>query len=91
ENTPVTVEVTQPEDKKIKISVKNEGPGIPEEILPKIFDRFFRAESSRNRSTGGAGLGLSVVKSIVTWHQGEIRVKSIPDKETEFSIILPNS
>jgi heavy metal sensor kinase len=91
ENTPVTVEVTQPEDKKIIISVKNEGPGIPEEILPKIFDRFFRAESSRNRSTGGAGLGLSVVKSIVTWHQGEIRVKSIPDKETEFSIILPNS
>ncbi|MGE5351802.1 MAG: ATP-binding protein [Acidobacteriota bacterium] len=91
ENTPVIIEVTQTEERKIKISVKNEGPGIPEEIIPKIFDRFFRAESSRNRSMGGAGLGLSVVKSIVTWHQGEIKVTSIPDKETVFSIILPNA
>lgn len=91
ENSPVIIEASQLEERKIKISVRNEGPGIPEEMLPKIFDRFFRAESSRNRSTGGAGLGLSVVKSIVTWHNGEIRVKSETEKETEFSIILPNA
>lgn len=91
ENTPVIIEVSRMEANKINISVKNHGPGIPEELLPKIFDRFFRAESSRNRSLGGAGLGLSVVKSIVTWHNGEIHVHSEPSGETVFSIVLPEA
>lgn len=91
EDSPVIVEASPMEGRKTRISVINRGQGIPEELLPRIFDRFFRAESSRNRITGGAGLGLSVVKSIVNWHNGEISVHSEPEKETVFSIILPNS
>ena len=74
---------------KIIIEIINTGEGIPEEFVNKVFDRFFRIESSRNRKNGGVGLGLSVVKAIVNWHGGEIRVASIPQKETKFSIILP--
>ena len=73
---------------KIKVSISNKGEGIPEELLPKVFDRFFRVETSRNRNTGGVGLGLSVVKAIINWHDAEIIAKSDLNKTTEFSIIL---
>ena len=72
----------------MKISVINSGDGIPDEALPKIFDRFYRVESSRNRNTGGVGLGLSVVKAIVNWHNAEIFVESNHEGMTEFSIIM---
>ena len=88
ENQEVIVSMKSIQNKKVKISVINKGEGIPAETLPKIFDRFFRAESSRSRSTGGVGLGLSVVKSIVNWHNGEVNAVSEPGKETEFYIIL---
>ncbi|MGE5399143.1 MAG: sensor histidine kinase [Ignavibacteriales bacterium] len=88
ENFPVLIKATEIEGKKVCISVINKGEGIPHEALPKIFDRFYRVESSRNRKTGGAGLGLSVVKSIVNWHNGDIKVISEPGKETEFLIVL---
>lgn len=91
ENSPIVIRVKSLEGRKTKISVINRGPGIPEDVIPMIFDRFFRAESSRNRTTGGAGLGLSVVKSIVNWHNGEITVSSHPGEETEFSVILQNA
>ncbi|MCU7494172.1 MAG: HAMP domain-containing protein [Ignavibacteria bacterium] len=89
--SPVIIEVSRLEGSKLEISVKNQGPGIPEEFISKIFDRFFRVESSRNRTTGGAGLGLSVVKSIVNWHSGEIKVTSEPGRETVFTIILQSA
>ena len=73
----------------INISVINKGEGIPEESLSKIFDNFYRVESSRNRKLGGAGLGLAVVKAIVKWHNAEITVRSEHEKETEFKIIFP--
>ncbi len=76
-------------DNKIKISIKNKGQGIPADAIPKIFERFYRVDSSRNRGNGGVGLGLSVVKAIVNWHNGEIFVNSIPGDQTEFYIILP--
>ncbi len=76
-------------EKQIRISVSNKGEGIPSEEISKIFDRFYRIENSRNRKTGGIGLGLSVVKSIVEWHDGTISVNSIPNKETTFTIFLP--
>ena len=75
----------------IKIIVINKGPGIPKEALPFIFDRFYRVESSRNRNMGGAGLGLSIVKSIVSWHDGKVEAESEPDKETRFTISLNQS
>ena len=89
ENNSVKIKSELIDNGKVKISILNKGEGIPEEALPKIFERFYRVESSRNRNTGGVGLGLSVVKAIVNWHNGEIYVKSIPDDITEFYIILP--
>ena len=89
ENNTVKIKSELIDNGKVKISILNKGEGIPEEALPKIFERFYRVESSRNRNTGGVGLGLSVVKAIVNWHNGEIYVKSISDDITEFYIILP--
>ncbi len=88
ENQTVIIKSDLLNDQKVKISVINKGEGILPEILPKIFERFYRIESSRNRGTGGVGLGLSVVKSIIKWHGGEVNVISEPGKETEFYFIL---
>jgi signal transduction histidine kinase len=74
--------------KKVVISISNMGDNIPQESIPHIFDRFYRVESSRNRGTGGIGLGLSLVKSVITWHDGEISVAS-SNNETVFTINLP--
>lgn len=76
---------------KIKIAVVNKGEGIPAEDIPKIFDRFYRVETSRSRKTGGTGLGLSIVNSIIKLHNGEIHVNSEPGKETEFYFLLDSS
>jgi heavy metal sensor kinase len=88
ENNTVTLKGENLDTDKVKISIINCGEGIPAEALPKIFDRFYRVESSRNRKTGGVGLGLSVVKAIVTWHNAEIFAESKLDGITEFSIII---
>ena len=71
------------------ITVEDEGAGIPAEILPKIFDRFVRADEARTRNTGGAGLGLSIAKQIAERHGGTLEVISIEGAGSRFSIILP--
>lgn len=73
---------------EIFISIANKGEHIPLKLQHKIFERFFRLESSRNRNTGGAGLGLSVVKSIVDIHGSEIEVESSEDGFTVFTVII---
>lgn len=78
----------QTED-KIKLSVKDNGPGIPESDLPYIFERFYRADKSRNRLTGGAGIGLSISKAIVNAHGGSIMVQSTIGSGSEFTVVLP--
>jgi len=83
----IQVKCTHSGDRVI-ISISDKGDDIPEESIPHIFDRFYRVESSRNRGTGGIGLGLSLVKSVITWHEGEISVTSL-NNETEFTINLP--
>lgn len=70
------------------ISVTNQGENIPGEFHEKIFERFFRLETSRSRETGGIGLGLSIVRSIVEFHKGLIEVSSEREKENCFSIHL---
>ncbi len=60
---------------KIKITFDDSSPGVPENEIPKLFERLYRVESSRNRSSGGAGLGLSICQNIVAAHQGEIKVR----------------
>ncbi|HKL79396.1 MAG TPA: ATP-binding protein [Mobilitalea sp.] len=69
--------------------IKDDGNGIPEEELPFIFERFYRADKSRNRLTGGTGIGLTIVKSIVGAHGGRVKVKSRLNEGSTFTIILP--
>lgn len=75
---------------RIEVEVLDTGEGISAEDLPNIFDRFYRSEKSRNRSTGGAGLGLAIARGIVEAHGGEIQVSSELGKGTRFWFYLPD-
>jgi signal transduction histidine kinase len=75
--------------KSVLIEVIDNGEGIPAESLPRIFEQFYRAEQSRNRSTGGTGLGLTISKSIVESHGGHIGVESTPGQGALFYFVLP--
>ncbi|MGW2084699.1 sensor histidine kinase [Streptomyces sp. NPDC001880] len=70
------------------VEVRDTGRGIPAEHLPHLFDRFWRADASRGRATGGSGLGLSIARQIVTDHQGTIDVASTVGVGTTFTIVL---
>lgn len=73
----------------VAISVKDNGIGIPQEMMNKIFERFSQVDSSFTRRTEGSGIGLSLVKSLVELHKGKIEVKSEVNKGSEFIITLP--
>ncbi|MGE5463222.1 MAG: sensor histidine kinase [Syntrophothermus sp.] len=73
----------------VQVSVRDTGEGIRAEDLPHVFERFYRGEKSRNRGTGGAGLGLAIARGIVRAHGGEIWVNSEPGKGTQFTFNLP--
>ncbi|KJR45483.1 Two-component sensor histidine kinase [Desulfosporosinus sp. I2] len=85
----VTITLTQTQD-SAEIRIKNTGIGIPEDDLPYIFERFYRADKSRTRETGGTGIGLALVHQITVLHQGTITVQSNVGQETEFIVKLPN-
>jgi len=86
EGKEVEIRIGKNNSNKALISFTNEGEYIPPELHKKIFERFFRIDSSRNRGTGGAGLGLSVVKAIVEMHGGDITVESNSNGLTKFTI-----
>lgn len=86
-NSKVFVTVTENEE-IVKIRVKDEGEGIPEQDLPHIFERFYRVDKSRTRATGGSGLGLAIVKEIIELHGGNISVESELGHGTIFTIYL---
>ena len=73
----------------VRLSVTDNGPGIAPEHLEKLFDRFYRVEESRSRDQGGAGLGLSIVRSIVDAHGGHIWFESVVGKGTTVNVWLP--
>lgn len=72
----------------VSLSVTNAGEPIPAEDLPHVFDRFYRSDKARARSTGGFGLGLAIAKGIVESHEGRIEVKSSAEKGTTFTATL---
>ena len=77
------------EDSVLRVTVADTGIGIPTEDLPRIFERFYRADKARSRESGGTGLGLSIVKHIVESHDGQVHVESEPGRGSIFSITLP--
>jgi len=75
----------------VEIAVTDQGIGIPDEELDRVFERFFRIDPARSRHTGGSGLGLSIVKHVVQNHGGDIRVWSQPGNGSTFTIRLPKA
>jgi two-component system OmpR family sensor kinase len=71
------------------LTVADSGPGLDGEKLSHIFERFYRADPSRARSSGGAGLGLAIVSAVVEAHRGEVEVESVLGSGTSFVIRLP--
>ncbi|MHB2149260.1 sensor histidine kinase [Calditrichota bacterium LG25] len=84
----VNVELLKAENHVI-VKIADNGPGIPVEDLPYVFERFYRVDKSRNRKSGGSGLGLAIVKKIVEAHGQKISVRCNPGSETVFSFTLP--
>ncbi len=74
---------------RVVIEVRDRGEGIPRELRSKVFERFFRADNSRNRETGGSGLGLAIVKGIISRHGGEIVADETPGGGTTIRVALP--
>lgn len=74
---------------KLSLTISDNGIGIPKEKQDRVFERFYRAEESRNKSTGGSGLGLAICKHIVKKHKGTLSMTSEEGKGTTFTVILP--
>jgi two-component system OmpR family sensor kinase len=74
---------------KTIIEVRDHGEGIPKQLRQKVFERFFRADNSRNRETGGSGLGLAIVKTILDRHQASIVALETEGGGTTMKIELP--
>nr|WP_277751095.1 HAMP domain-containing sensor histidine kinase [Streptomyces hoynatensis] len=90
-HTPPGTEVTasvRREGEYVVLRVADDGPGIPPEVLPTVFERFSRGDGSRSRAAGSTGLGLAIVTAVVAAHQGTVSVRSVPGR-TEFTVSLP--
>ncbi|THV12222.1 two-component sensor histidine kinase [Nocardioides caeni] len=74
---------------QVEVSVIDQGIGIPEAEVDRIFERFYRVDPARHRSTGGTGLGLSIVKHVAATHGGEVRVWSVEGQGSTFTLVLP--
>jgi heavy metal sensor kinase len=79
----------RPADDAAEFTITNTGPGIPPEILPRVFDRFFRGDPAHSQAVDGCGLGLSIAKWIVSAHDGSVKIESAPAKITTVTVRLP--
>ncbi|SCN44416.1 Sensor histidine kinase YclK [Bacillus cereus] len=84
----ITIQL-QEYEKFVEIRIRDTGIGISEEQKQHIFERFYKADSSRNRTYGGSGLGLAIVKKVLDLHQGKIKVESEEGNGTEFIVCIP--
>ncbi|MBT0773760.1 hypothetical protein KIH74_32745 [Kineosporia sp. J2-2] len=87
--TPVEVSLRLHQDRAL-IAVRDHGEGIPADQLPKLFERFWRADESRTRAQGGSGLGLAIVEAVVVAHGGTVEVTSVVGEGTTVTIALPD-
>lgn len=85
----ITIE-TRPDEHGVRLLVKDTGSGIPAEHLPRIFERFYRADRGRSRDTGGTGLGLAIVRHLVEAHGGSARAESVVGAGATIEIFLPD-
>jgi len=90
ENDPIKVRLRR-NDSGMRLEVQDYGQGIPEEEMDLIFEPFYRIDKSRNKNTGGYGLGLNLCKTIIEAHGGTISVQSKIGEGTRFSLHFPNS
>ncbi len=88
ENGKVFLELISEGEDRVGVLVEDNGPGIPQDKLPRIFERFYRVDKSRSRETGGTGLGLAIVKHILNAHNSSISVISKIDKGSRFTFYL---
>src|SRR5208337_5017653 len=86
-----STDVSDTDSSTIRIEVSDTGVGIPAEALPRVFDRFFRVDSSRSQGSGGTGLGLAIVQSIALLHGGKVEVSSQLGHGTRVTLHMPNS
>ena len=86
----IHITISQLNDNHTKFKITNTGPGIQPDKIPYIFDRFYQADASRtNKNIKSYGLGLALAKNIAELHNGELSVKSLPDVNTTFTLVLP--
>lgn len=85
----VAVRAQLAEEGRLEFSVRDTGPGIAPEHIPRLTERFYRVDRSRSRETGGTGLGLAIVKHVAQRHGGELKIESRPGAGSTFSIELP--
>jgi two-component system phosphate regulon sensor histidine kinase PhoR len=88
ERTAITIDA-RPAGGRVAISVSDDGPGIPDEDLTRVFERFYRVDKSRARDPGGTGLGLAIVKHLVELHGGAIGVENRPEGGAKFTMTVP--
>jgi two-component system OmpR family sensor kinase len=88
--TTVTTRLAVSNDGSAVFTVTDDGPGIPAELLPDVFERFARGDSSRSRAAGSTGLGMAIVAAVVSAHDGTVSVRSRPGR-TEFEVRLPKA
>ncbi|NYT39164.1 ATPase [Sphingomonas sp. R-74633] len=89
EGTPILVSLVPEGDSMVRLSVTDQGDGIPPEHLPRLTERFYRVDPGRSRTIGGTGLGLSIVKHIVERHRGRFDIASAVGKGTTVTALLP--
>jgi len=84
-----SLRLTPPEDGVVGIEVEDTGPGIPQDQLERVFEPFFRGEPSRNRETGGVGLGLPIARNILRAHGGDVALANRPSGGVRATVTLP--